>query len=152
MPRRRRALPVTAAVLTALTAAALVVDLARPGLVEPLRGSVARVAAPVQSVLAGWDDARLTELTRERNALAAFGRSNRPTRGRILCYHSVGTPVYRVNDVSPKHFRRHLELMLARGQVEAARSWLKMLEDVDRDHPVVEHFRRLLAAASRGRW
>ncbi|SOC52536.1 rod shape-determining protein MreC [Ornithinimicrobium cerasi] len=71
MPRRRRALPVTAAVLTALTAAALVVDLARPGLVEPLRGSVARVAAPVQSVLAGWDDARLTELTRERNALAA---------------------------------------------------------------------------------
>jgi rod shape-determining protein MreC len=71
MPRRRRALPVTAAVLTVLTAGALVVDLARPGVVEPVRQSVARVAAPVQSVLSGWDDARVSELTQERNALAA---------------------------------------------------------------------------------
>lgn len=71
MPPRTRALPVTAAALTALTAAVLVLDLARPGLAEPVRGAVSRAVVPVQTALAGWDDARVTELTRERNALAA---------------------------------------------------------------------------------
>lgn len=71
MPPRRRALPVTAGVLTVLTAAVLVVDLARPGLDEPVREAVSRAVVPVQGVLAGWEDARVTELTRERNALAA---------------------------------------------------------------------------------
>lgn len=64
-------MPTLAAVLTLLTAGALAVDLARPGLAEPLREGVATVAAPAQSVLAGWDDGRAEELTRERNALAA---------------------------------------------------------------------------------
>lgn len=68
---RPRALPVIAAVLTALTGAALVVDLARPGLAEPVREQVAAVAAPVQTVLSGWDDDRVRELTQERDALAA---------------------------------------------------------------------------------
>ncbi|MGD8150217.1 rod shape-determining protein MreC [Ornithinimicrobium sp. Y1694] len=71
MPQRTRALPVTAAILTVLTAGAVVVDLARPGLVEPVRAAVATVAAPAQSVLSGWDDARVAALTEERNALAA---------------------------------------------------------------------------------
>ncbi|GAA5160786.1 rod shape-determining protein MreC [Ornithinimicrobium tianjinense] len=71
MPRPRRALHVTAAVLLALTAGATVADLARPGLADPLRGAVAQVTTPVQSVLSGWDDARVARLTQERNALAA---------------------------------------------------------------------------------
>ncbi|MFK5633095.1 MULTISPECIES: rod shape-determining protein MreC [unclassified Ornithinimicrobium] len=71
MPSRPRTLPLTAAVLTALTAGALVVDLARPGeLSDPVRDAVATVVAPVQAVLAGGDDARVAELTRERDALA----------------------------------------------------------------------------------
>jgi rod shape-determining protein MreC len=73
MPSRQSARPlrVTAAALTVLTAGVVVVDLARPGVVEPLRAAVATVAAPAQSALAGWDDDRVRELTEERNALAA---------------------------------------------------------------------------------
>lgn len=52
----------------------------------------------------------------ERHMLAAFpARRTAPAAGRILCYHSVGTPEWGVNDVSPKRFRRHIELALQRG-------------------------------------
>lgn len=64
-------MPVLAAVLAALTAGVLVVDLARPGLVDPVREEVATLVGPAQSVLAGWDDRELTRVTAERNALAA---------------------------------------------------------------------------------
>lgn len=36
-------------------------------------------------------------------------------RGRILCYHSTGTPEWGVNDVRPADFRRHIETALALG-------------------------------------
>ncbi len=51
----------------------------------------------------------------ERNLLARFAR--RPIRetGRILCYHSIGQPLWGVNDVSPGLFRRHLETALSLG-------------------------------------
>ena len=51
----------------------------------------------------------------ERNLLARLGK--RPIRetGRILCYHSVGQPLWGVNDVSPILFRRHLEIALSLG-------------------------------------
>lgn len=68
---RRWFLPALAAVLTVLTAMAMVLELARPGLGDPARTLVARAAAPAQSSLSGWDEARLTELTAERNELAA---------------------------------------------------------------------------------
>lgn len=52
----------------------------------------------------------------ERHLLAAVRRRGRtPAAGRILCYHSVGTPSWGYNDVSPVRFRRHLELALRRG-------------------------------------
>ncbi|HVV34677.1 MAG TPA: polysaccharide deacetylase family protein, partial [Vitreimonas sp.] len=35
--------------------------------------------------------------------------------GRILCYHSVGQTEWGVNDVSPAHFRRHIEMALEGG-------------------------------------
>ncbi|WP_298747499.1 rod shape-determining protein MreC [uncultured Serinicoccus sp.] len=68
MPSRTTVL---ALLLVALTAAVLVVDLARPGLAAPARSAVAAALAPAQRVLAGWDDGRVAELTEERNALAA---------------------------------------------------------------------------------
>lgn len=49
----------------------------------------------------------------ERNVMATIGRNRRGEErrgGRILCYHSVGTPEWGVNDVSPRRFARHLEL------------------------------------------
>ncbi|GAB4334455.1 MAG: polysaccharide deacetylase family protein [Dehalococcoidia bacterium] len=47
--------------------------------------------------------------------LLSFTGSRRPPRPRILCYHSVGTPEWGVNDVSPAQFRSHIEVALAEG-------------------------------------
>jgi peptidoglycan/xylan/chitin deacetylase (PgdA/CDA1 family) len=51
----------------------------------------------------------------ERHALARLGRRAAP-RSRILCYHSVGTPEWGVNDVSPAQFRLHAETALRLGR------------------------------------
>lgn len=51
----------------------------------------------------------------ERNLLARFGRRPIRATGRILCYHSIGQPLWGVNDVSPRQFRRHLEIALGLG-------------------------------------
>lgn len=47
--------------------------------------------------------------------LASRAWSDGATRSRILCYHSVGTPEWGVNDVAPARFRRQLELALEGG-------------------------------------
>lgn len=69
MPLRWRPLLLTA--LLGLTVLVLLADLARPAVTEPLRRASATVFAPVQSALTGWTDDRLTEVTRERDELAA---------------------------------------------------------------------------------
>lgn len=51
----------------------------------------------------------------ERHVLARFGGRRERPGGRILCYHSVGTPQWGVNDVSPARFRRQIETALAAG-------------------------------------
>jgi peptidoglycan/xylan/chitin deacetylase (PgdA/CDA1 family) len=51
----------------------------------------------------------------ERAALSAVPRRANLAGGRILCYHSVGTPDWGVNDVSPARFRRQLELAMFAG-------------------------------------
>jgi peptidoglycan/xylan/chitin deacetylase (PgdA/CDA1 family) len=38
-----------------------------------------------------------------------------PPRGRILAYHSVGTPQWGLNDVTPRDFERHLQLAVDGG-------------------------------------
>jgi peptidoglycan/xylan/chitin deacetylase (PgdA/CDA1 family) len=48
-------------------------------------------------------------------------------RPRILCYHSVGTSAWGVNDVAPERFRRQIESLLARG------CRFRPAEDVARD-------------------
>ncbi len=49
----------------------------------------------------------------ERNALAL--RAKHRVRARILCYHSVGTPAWGINDVAPRRFERQLRLALDEG-------------------------------------
>jgi peptidoglycan/xylan/chitin deacetylase (PgdA/CDA1 family) len=51
----------------------------------------------------------------ERNVLASFGVAQANPRARILCYHSVGTPQWGVNDVNPARFRQQIELALRAG-------------------------------------
>lgn len=51
----------------------------------------------------------------ERLALATFGVRRERSGGRILAYHSVGQAEWGVNDVSPRQFRRHLDLALQLG-------------------------------------
>jgi peptidoglycan/xylan/chitin deacetylase (PgdA/CDA1 family) len=51
----------------------------------------------------------------ERAILAATTGRAPLDNGRILCYHSIGTEQWGVNDVSPERFRDHLELALKLG-------------------------------------
>lgn len=51
----------------------------------------------------------------ERLSLATFGARPRRMGGRILAYHTVGQSEWGVNDVSPRQFRRHLDLALQLG-------------------------------------
>jgi rod shape-determining protein MreC len=69
-PRSGRLLPATALAATLLTAGALVVDLARPQALDPVRDVVAGATAPVRQLVAG-EEGRVRTLTAERDALAA---------------------------------------------------------------------------------
>ena len=53
-------------------------------------------------------------LAAARHRLSVFGQA-RPPRPRILCFHSIGTPEWGVNDVTPARFTRQIELALERG-------------------------------------
>ncbi|MCK0111532.1 rod shape-determining protein MreC [Ornithinimicrobium sp. F0845] len=66
-----RATQVLLTALVGLTVCVLLVDLARPAVTAPVRRSAATVFAPVQAAMTGWTDDRLTEVTRERDALDA---------------------------------------------------------------------------------
>lgn len=71
--------------------------------------SVARALGVRRSTLAA------ARLYAERSALSLrYGTAERQT-GRILCYHSVGTPAWGVNDVTPARFRWQLESAMRRG-------------------------------------
>lgn len=50
----------------------------------------------------------------ERQTLSLFSERQSP-RSRILCYHSIGTRSWGINDVSPKRFRSQLETALNAG-------------------------------------
>jgi peptidoglycan/xylan/chitin deacetylase (PgdA/CDA1 family) len=51
----------------------------------------------------------------ERNLLSTLARPSAQQVSRILCYHSVGTPEWSINDVTPACFRRHLQIALQAG-------------------------------------
>lgn len=52
----------------------------------------------------------------ERNVYARVGRKRSDTNGQILCYHSIGTPEWGVNDVAPGRFARQMEVALRAGR------------------------------------
>lgn len=63
----------------------------------------------------------------ERTTMATRGPAGSRPGGRILAYHTVGTPSWGVNDVTPARFRRQLELARREGHrfvpaVEIART------------------------------
>jgi peptidoglycan/xylan/chitin deacetylase (PgdA/CDA1 family) len=51
----------------------------------------------------------------ERWSLAVRDRALTERRGRILAYHSIGTPEWGVNDVAPRDFERHLQIAVDDG-------------------------------------
>ena len=61
------------------------------------------------------DRLRGARVRAERGVIAGLHRRGPPAAGRILCYHSVGTPSWGYNDVPAARFRSHLELALAAG-------------------------------------
>jgi len=56
-------------------------------------------------------------MTGERWALGLRSAASTagPRQGRILAYHSIGTPAWGVNDVSPRDFERHLQIAVDDG-------------------------------------
>lgn len=68
---RRPKFPVLLVILLVATLGIMVVDLGRPAWTEPIRSAAATVAGPAQRALIGLTDTRVTELTQERNDLAA---------------------------------------------------------------------------------
>lgn len=67
----------------------------------------------------GHEGAVWGRLCADRWVLAARQRvTGRPApsrRGRILAYHSVGTPQWGINDVTPRDFERHLQIAVDEG-------------------------------------
>lgn len=66
----------------------------------------------------------------ERSVLSLAGE-RRPPRSRILCYHSVGTPSWGVNDVSPARFRSQLETAIAAGYHFVPAELIASGDDID---------------------
>jgi peptidoglycan/xylan/chitin deacetylase (PgdA/CDA1 family) len=76
--------------------------------------SVRRVLSDHRPLHVAHQRAVWGRLRLERWGLAARHRvaagSGRDRRGRILAYHSIGTPEWGVNDVTPGDFERHLQI------------------------------------------
>lgn len=70
-----------------------------------------------QSAQVAYRGAVRARMSLERRALALRSTAQaRPAkRGRILAYHSIGTPAWGVNDVSPRDFERHLQVAVDHG-------------------------------------
>ncbi len=60
----------------------------------------------------------------ERAVLASVATRRPLATGRILCYHSIGTERWGVNDVSPQRFREQLELALRLGYRFVPAAWV----------------------------
>lgn len=82
-------------------------------------GSVRRALGSYHPRQVAYNGARWGRLCAERWALAAWQRAaSSPSparRGRILAYHSIGTPEYGINDLRPRDFERHLQIAVDDG-------------------------------------
>jgi peptidoglycan/xylan/chitin deacetylase (PgdA/CDA1 family) len=77
-------------------------------MVEPIK-AVARKAGLRRAGVAAL------RMQAERAMLATTATRRAAAAGRVLCYHSIGTEQWGVNDVSPQRFRDQLELALSLG-------------------------------------
>lgn len=75
-------------------------------------GGVRETLAASSTVQAAYRGVVAARLGAERWGLALRGpgASTVPSTGRILAYHSIGTPGWGVNDVRPVDFERHLQI------------------------------------------
>jgi peptidoglycan/xylan/chitin deacetylase (PgdA/CDA1 family) len=77
------------------------------------------MVAPIKAVAkkAGIHRSSLAALRmRAERATLAIVATRRPiSTGRVLCYHSIGTAQWGVNDVSPQRFREQIEVALRLG-------------------------------------
>lgn len=78
-------------------------------------GRFRRTAALAHRIGLRRDLLRAAGVLASRHATALRRPRPLPIGGRILCYHSVGTPEWGPNDVSPNRFRRHLEVAIREG-------------------------------------
>lgn len=72
-------------------------------------GSLRSAVTGTRAAQAAYGCAVAARLRFDRWTLAARGPATSAT-GRILAYHSVGTPEWGVNDVRPRDFERHLQI------------------------------------------
>jgi peptidoglycan/xylan/chitin deacetylase (PgdA/CDA1 family) len=77
-------------------------------IVEPLK-AVARKAG-IRRTHFAW-----LRMQAERELIAATPNRRKSVGGRVLCYHSVGTPEWGVNDVPASLFERQMEWAVAQG-------------------------------------
>jgi peptidoglycan/xylan/chitin deacetylase (PgdA/CDA1 family) len=86
---------------------------------KPRSESMSSIVGPIKAVArkAGIRRAHVATLRMhaERAVLATTSRRQATAAGRILCYHSVGTRKWGVNDVSPDRFRMQIEMALELG-------------------------------------
>lgn len=77
-------------------------------------GAVRRAVGTSRPVRLAREGAVRGRLSAERRYMASrykFARhSDAPRQGRILAYHSIGTPQWGINDVTPADFERHLQI------------------------------------------
>jgi peptidoglycan/xylan/chitin deacetylase (PgdA/CDA1 family) len=74
---------------------------------------VIRAVARRAGIRRSWVAA--SRMQAERELLARTAKRRRVATGRVLCYHSIGTEQWGINDVSPERFTDQIELALQFG-------------------------------------
>jgi len=82
---------------------------------QALRDSLSGFQSAQVAYKAIHNGAVVGRLNIDRWTRAVGSGRNAIKRGRILAYHSIGTPQWGVNDVSPRDFERHLQIAIDDG-------------------------------------
>lgn len=77
--------------------------------------SLRRSLTGTRAAQLAYTGAVAARLAADRWTLALRAPRPATTGARILAYHSVGTPEWGVNDVTPRHFERHLQVAVDDG-------------------------------------
>ncbi len=77
--------------------------------------TIRRTLGGLPPAQAAYRAALTSRTVAQRWTIGAASSRRGPRRGRILAYHSIGTPYWGINDVSPRHFERHLQIAVDDG-------------------------------------